>query len=203
MNKLLSLINKLIILFLIGFVVYEVVFLSSSMSFTKLLTVLCIIPIVVLPYILEKIVKCRISETLKLIYYSFTVISLVLGSIMELYYKIWWFDLFVHFLSGLFTAFVSLIILKKKDLIKKENLLFNIIFILAITLTIASFWEFLEFFSDRLFGGDSQWVIKTGVDDTMTDMLIAFLGGIIFSIYFFIRMKMDSSKLIKDLKKVF
>lgn len=202
MNKLLNLINKGINLGLLIFMISKIVIDISHMSYSKILTVLSIIPILLFPFVVRKIFKYQMSETLKLIYYLFVIVALVLGSILGWYYKVSWLDLLAHFISGVLSAFCSLIVLKEKKLLKENNLGFIILYIICFTLTIAVTWEFFEFFSDKLLGGDSQWVIKTGVDDTMTDMLIALVGGIIFSIYIFIRMKLNSNKLVRDLEKV-
>lgn len=202
MNKIINLINKGITLGLIIFMVSKIIIDISHMSYSKILTVFSIIPILLFPFAVRKIFKYQMSGTLKLIYYLFVIVALVLGSILGWYYKVSWLDLLAHFISGILTALCSLIVIKEKKLLKENNIGFIILYIICFTLTIAVTWEFFEFFSDKFFGGDSQWVLKTGVDDTMTDMLIAFVGGIIFSIYVFVRMKLDSNKLIKDLDKV-
>lgn len=44
-------------------------------------------------------------------------------------------------------------------------------------------------FYDKLFNCDSQWVFESGVNDTMTDMLIATLSGILSSFYYFYYLK--------------
>ena len=202
MNKTINLINRCINVVLILFMFYKVVVDLNNMSFSKVLTVLSIIPILLVPHIIKKIFKYQMSEVLKLIYYLFVIVALVLGSILGWYYQISWFDLFTHFLSGILTSFLSLILLKQKKLLKEESIGFIILYMISFTLMVASFWEFFEFTSDKLLGGDAQWVIKTGVDDTMTDMLIAFLGSISFSIYFLVRNIIDSNKFIKFLNKV-
>ena len=87
-------------------------------------------------------------------------------------------------------------------LLKKELKWFHIIFMIAFGLMIASFWEFFEFASDNILGGDTQWVKETGVDDTMGDMLIAFLGSILFCIYYFIEVQVKKDKFMKKLDQV-
>lgn len=141
------------------------------------------------------------SETLKFIYFLFVFIALILGSIYNLYRTISWFDLLAHFLSGIVTCVLALIILKKFDLLKKDLPIFHIVFIIAFSLMIASFWEFFEFLSDKVLKGDTQWVLLTGVDDTMTDMLIAFLSSVIFSVFYYIGSK-TNKKFIKGINKV-
>lgn len=202
MNKIYALVNKIIVVTLYVFMLFQLGIKLHSMSLSKILTTLSIIPILLVPLLIKKLFKYDVSEELKLIYYLFIIVSLVLGSILGLYYKISWFDLLAHFLSGAFVSFVSLILIKHKRLLKKENTGFIILFMLSASLMVASCWEFFEFFSDKILGGDVQWVVKTGVDDTMTDMLIAFLGSIIYSIYFLIQVKLNDKKYFKKLDRI-
>ena len=39
-----------------------------------------------------------------------------------------------------------------------------------------------EFTANILFGGDAQKVASTGVTDTMMDIIVAFLGSVLYSI---------------------
>ena len=48
---------------------------------------------------------------------------------------------------------------------------------------IAVIWEFFEYGMDLLMAMDLQHVETTGVSDTMTDLIVAFLGSIIFLIF--------------------
>lgn len=202
MNKIYALVNKIIVVTLYVFMLFQLGIKLHSMSLSKILTTLSIIPILLVPLLIKKLFKYDVSEELKLIYYLFIIVSLVLGSILGLYYRISWFDLLAHFLSGAFVSFVSLILIKHKRLLKKENTGFIILFMLSASLMVASCWEFFEFFSDKILGGDVQWVVKTGVDDTMTDMLIASLGSIIYSIYFLIQVKLNDKKYFKKLDRI-
>ncbi|MBE6147613.1 MAG: DUF2238 domain-containing protein [Firmicutes bacterium] len=172
------------------------------MSFSKILTTLCIIPIIMIPYLLNKVFHYRMSETLKLIYYVFIYIALVLGSIIGLYHSTSWLDLLAHFLSGIVSCIGSLIILKEMKLLKKVTPSFLVVFLLSISLSIASIWEFFEFGSDKIFGSDSQFVKETGVNDTMEDMLIAFSGSILFTIIFTFKLTNNYDKTMKSLERI-
>ncbi len=202
MNKILNYLNMLLVVFLTSFMFYKLIFFASTMTTSKILTTLCIIPIIMVPYLLDKIIGYHMSETLKLLYYLFVIIALILGSLCGWYYKISWFDLLAHFLSGIVSSVGTLIFLNHKKLLKKEHLTLTIIMILAVSTLVASGWEFFEYFSDKIFGGDTQWVQETGVNDTMSDMLIAFLGSTIFSIYYYVQMKINNQKFTKFLDKV-
>ena len=201
MNKL-KIINIGFIVLYIGIMLYQLMNYGSTMTTSKILTTLAIIPVTAGPFLIKKILKYEMSETLKIFYYLFVLIALILGSILGWYYKISWFDLFAHLISGIVMMVVALIILKKNHLLRKELMWFHIIFMIAFGLMIASFWEFFEFASDNILGGDTQWVKETGVDDTMEDMLIAFFGSILFCIYYFIEVKVKKDKFMKKLDHV-
>jgi len=202
MKKFLNIANKLWVLGFLVLMVYQLIVHGSDYTLAKNLILLCIIPIVWGPFLIQKLFHYTMSETLKFFYFFFIFIALICGSVLGWYQSISWFDLFAHFLSGIVFSIVALIILRKMGLITKKYLFFDILFILCFGLMIASSWEFFEFFSDKIFDGDTQWVETTGVDDTMTDMLIAFLGSVLFSGYYFIRMKQDSKKFIRTLEHV-
>lgn len=185
MKKILRLVNSLLFVFFICFMVYILISSYNTLSLSKLLTVFCILPLIMIPFLLDKLRWYHMNEILIFIYYLFLILALVLGSILGVYHKIWWFDLFTHFLSGIITSILAFIILEKNKFVNKNNKLFCLIFILFFTISIATCWEYFEFTSDKLFKIDVQLVAKTGVDDTMTDMLIATLGGIVSDIYYF------------------
>lgn len=193
--------NKFLMISFLGIMIYLLVFHGMEMSLSKVLTTLSILPITFVPFLVSKIFHYKVSEEIKCIYYLFLLIAMILGSSLGFYYKISWFDLLAHFLSGVFTSFLSLILMKKKGLLEAKNKYFIVLYMVAITLTIASLWEFFEFTSDKLLNGDVQWVEETGVDDTMGDMLIAFLGSILYSIYFLIRVK--SKEYLNKLNSIF
>jgi uncharacterized membrane protein YjdF len=153
------------------------------MTLSKILTVLCILPLIMVPYLLDKIKVYHMDEFLILFYYLFLLLALVMGSVLNFYYKIWWFDLFAHFISGFMTSIIAFILLKENKLVNKKYKWFGFLFILMFVVSIAAFWEYFEFVCDKLFHGNAQWV-ETGVDDTMTDMLIASFAGLLSSIYY-------------------
>lgn len=155
-------------------------------AYDRLFASLSIIFVLLIPKILNKIFKIKISDALQLVYILFIILVQFLGSVVNLYSKIWWYDLFAHFLSGILTSILALIIMDYFKMYNDKNKYFNILFIICFTLMIASIWEFLEFGAFIFFKMDVQHHLTTGVFDTMEDMLIAFLGCIITSIYYLI-----------------
>ena len=124
MKKLLYHMNRLWLLTFIGIMFYQLIVNGQDVTLSKHLTVLSIIIVCIVPWLIKKVLKYEMSETLKFIYFLFVFIALILGSIYNLYRTISWFDLLAHFLSGIVTCVLALIILKKFDLLKKIYLYF-------------------------------------------------------------------------------
>ena len=155
-----------------------------------------IVPVMLLPYIIRKIFKVKINETIIFTYLIFIFFGYFLGSILNWYNTIEHYDKITHLISGIMTSFLALIILISFKSYNSKKL-FNILFIIVFSLAIASLWEMFEFTFDKLFSKDAQHVITTGVDDTMLDIVMAFLGTIIFSIIYFVEEKTNYKGIIK------
>ena len=177
-----------------GFICCEVLLLLNfkNEKISIFLLALCILPLIMVPYILDKIKVFNMNEKLIFIYYLFLLLALILGSIFGFYRRIWWFDLFTHFTSGFLTILVAYFLLKKNNLISKKYKWFNFLFILIFSISIAGIWEFFEFTIDQ-FGLNVQHSLETGVNDTMEDMLVATLAGFISSFYYLNYMNKRSS----------
>lgn len=150
-------------------------------------------------YIARKLFKWNISDGINLIYIIFIFMAHFLGVICNFYGKIFWFDKFTHFLSGIVAAFGAIFFLVKCK--KNNNIMFSIIFIISFTLMTASLWEFFEYLSSILFNVDPQRVVLTGVSDTMDDMIVAFLGSILVSISYLYEYKSNVNMIIKKFVK--
>lgn len=166
-------------------------------AYDRLLASLSIIFVLFIPRIVTKIFKIKISDAMELVYIVFIILAQFLGSVVNLYNKTWWYDLFTHFLSGVLTSVLALVVLDWFGIYKDENKYFNAFFIIAFTLMIASLWEFIEFGSFVFFKMDVQHHLTTGVFDTMEDMLVAFLGSIIVSTLYLIESKASKNGFLK------
>lgn len=141
---------------------------------------------ILLPYIIQKVFKIKLKEGFITTWIIFIFMAHYMGVIKE-YYNVWLlYDKVTHTMSGFLTAYIALLILENK---KSKDILFNILFIISFTWLCAGMWEVFEFVCNILFGGDAQRVAETGVDDTMLDMIVAFLGSVVFSIYYYLREK--------------
>ena len=146
---------------------------------------------VIIPDVLSKF-KISIKTNIELLYLILVFLSFTLGRIYNLYETIKWYDTLVHFMSGKLTFLFGLIILKNYN----KNIKFNIIFSIMMTITLATIWELTEFGIDKIFNMDMQDVIKTGVDDTMKDILVAILSALLVIISYVYETKKNKKGLI-------
>lgn len=171
----------------------------NALKTDRLLSDITVTFVLLIPKIINKLFKkkFKINNYMEFIYIIFIILAHFLGSVVNLYKYIWWYDLFAHFLSGILTSILALIIMNLFRVYKDKNILFNIIFMISFTLMIASIWEFLEYAADTFLNMNVQHSIETGVSDTMEDMLVAFLAGIIVSILYLVECKFVKNGFIK------
>lgn len=160
-------------------------------------TYIVLIPILMAPWLIRKILHYEVSEEIKLVYYIFIFLAQFLGSGINLYNKTIWFDKFTHFLSGILSGFIAILLLVEFKKNPYKNLLFHITYILGITFLIAGGWECIEFLIDKVSGSDVQHVLETGVDDTMLDMVSAIVGSVLFIIVYLYEILYNKSGIIK------
>ena len=151
---------------------------------SRILVTLSLYLTVWIPRVIQHIFKIKISDHFEFIYLVFLFFAQFLGSIVGVYSYIYWYDSFMHFISGILTAVFAIAVLYWFQKYNHKSIVFNIFFMIAFSLMVASIWEFFEFSSDKLLGGDTQKVLTTGVTDTMKDMLVAFLGAILTTVYY-------------------
>ena len=151
-------------------------------------------------YLVEKILKIKINEYIKFIYISFIFMAHFVGVTLEVYNHVYWFDKFTHFISGIVTSLLAILILIKEK--NNNKLLFNVLFILSFSMLIASLWEVFEFLASYYFKVDPQRVALTGVTDTMGDIIVAFLGSILVSISYYFEHKENYNLIIRNFEKV-
>ncbi|MEG1495154.1 MAG: hypothetical protein RR406_02525 [Bacilli bacterium] len=193
--KLIHLLNKLMKYGFPIYALYRIIIMLTANTYSRIAVTASVFFLVLVPYLLKKIFHYKMTDIIEFIYLIFIFLAVILGSVVNLYSTIWWWDILAHTISGILTSIVALLILKRYNCLHNKKALFVIIFMVTFSLGIASLWEFFEFAADNITGGDTQWVLTTGVDDTMIDMLVAFLGTSIFSIYYFIVSKTKSKSL--------
>ena len=158
-------------------------------NYSEIISNILYLLLLLLPTILNKKTKIKLPETFILIYYIYIILTILIGVELKLIEKTLWYDKITHFYFGILAAATAILILKKqkKEAFKTNTI--NILFIIGFVLLLAVCWEFGEFFLDKLFHMNNQRWKQTGVDDTMIDLLVAFIGSIIMSTIYLITSK--------------
>lgn len=109
-------------------------------------------------------------------YLIYIYFSHVLGTTCH-FYKYPYYDKIIHFCSGIIIVWLGYLILKKE--IQQKRLLY--IFINCVEMSVAFLWEVFEYSGLIFFQYDASRHYTTGVHDTMQDMIISLIGGILLT----------------------
>jgi len=118
----------------------------------------------------------------------FLYASFALGEARDFYERIWWWDLALHGVAALtigIIGFLSIYVFYMTQRVQiAPGWIATITFALAVSL--GTLWEIFEFLMDWNFGLNMQ---KSGLVDTMTDLMINATGAAVAAVigYFYVR----------------
>ena len=99
---------------------------------------------------------------------------------VHLYYLLWWFDIPMHMLGGLWIALTSLVVYYHMGFHRHDrSVSFVVTAMLAATLIVGIFWEVFEFSVAHFVKLNDN-----GVFDTLKDLLDDMIGAVIASVIF-------------------
>lgn len=141
--------------------------------------------------------------------------SIFLGELKGYYAEFWWWDLVLHTLTGVIVGLIGFLILlilyRRKHVIAAPVSI--ALFSFSLAAAIGGIWEIFEFGMDQLFGLNMQ---KSGLVDTMWDLIVNNMGALLASLtgYFYLksgeaplisrivhRFKRENPRIIKNLPK--
>ncbi len=155
-----------------------------SLAFVTLFTLALSLtpPILASRYALRLPLPFLIATTL------FFIASIVLGESFDFYERLWWWDLALHGASavgfGLFGFLFVFMLFEGDRFAAPPSAIAFITFCVA--MTVGAVWEIFEYGMDTLFGMNMQ---KSGLDDTMGDIMVDALGAAIASITGYLYLK--------------
>lgn len=121
------------------------------------------------------------------------------GGVLNAYHIIPGYDTITHFVSSVFVAFLAFVVIYILDEyweglhMDKYAMAFVVV---VTTMAIGVVWEFNEWATDLIFGTNEQW----GLNDTMKDLLVDTIAGVVMGLAGVSLMKRGS---LKDMTKDF
>lgn len=160
------------------------------------------------PIILRKRFLLNVPLILTVVIAAFAFTAMVLGDGLNFYGRYPWWDSLLHLFSGGMLSFIGLwivhILLSDSDQVVFSNKYFLALFLLMFSLSCGAIWEICEYTYDDLFGTNTQQFMETtsgsiytdqdiplvgheALRDTMTDLILDFIGGLIVALYVLFR----------------
>ncbi len=133
-------------------------------------------------------VNVRLPLQFELLTTIFLYATIFLGEVGGYYEKFWWWDTVMHASSAFafgFAGFLVLFVLFVKNKVKASPFLVAV-FSFTFGMAIGAVWEIFEFIVDSVFGANMQ---KSGLRDTMGDLIIDALGASLASLVGYISLK--------------
>jgi len=100
----------------------------------------------------------------------------IIATVVGWYEMFWWFDIPMHFLGGVVTAYSSYAMLRyfeSKGQYKVTWKPLHILLLLGLVSMTAVSWEFMEYAFDLFF----QTHMQAGIMDTLKDICMGLIGG--------------------------
>ena len=163
--------------------VLAIIFELFSHEWLNLFLVVLTLFLTFVPAILAHNFRVTLPIELELAAILFVVGAIYLGEIQAYYTLFWWWDLVLHAGSGIllgFIGFLTVYILNSSgNLHIRMDALFVAIFSFTFAVSIGVFWELFEFGMDSIFGTN---MLKSGLVDTMGDLIVDISGALIVSL---------------------
>ena len=152
----------------------------------SLLAMVCTTIPFIISYIARK-KKILLPNSFNLVSVLFIFSALYLGEINNYYIKYMWWDLLLHSFFGFYTVIILLhamqgIIRREIDVSKNRYLMFTIMIAFSFAITLGTLWEMFEFTGDFIF---KSGMIKGGLEDTASDLLVKIAAALSTSIYYY------------------
>ena len=162
----------------------EFVLLLVESQWQSATIVLALFAIFLMPTVLNHRLKVFIPAEFQLLVVIFAFAALFMGSIRGLYETYWWWDITLHFSSGLLLGILGFLIIYVMNENERVQIYlrpkFAALFAFIFAVAAGTLWEIFEFFMDQTFGYTMQKAMfddPSGLTDTMWDLIVDSLGA--------------------------
>ncbi len=146
--------------------------------------VLMILLITFMPLMLGSRFKVQIPHEFESLAVVFLYMALFLGEVQGFYQRFWWWDVVLHIGSGLLLGILGFLLVyvlnEKKEIELELHPKFVALFAFMFAMGMGALWEIFEFAMDQLFGLNMQ---KSGLVDTMWDLIVDGIGALVISLF--------------------
>ena len=143
----------------------------------------CILGLTLLPSLIVRRFAVWVPAELELLAVLFIFSSLFLFNIHGYYDRFWWWDVVMHTSSGFLLGIAGFLLVyvlnRRQDVEIYMTPAFVALFSFAFALAVGAVWEIFEFGMDSIFGMNLQ---RTGLQDTMWDLIVDGFGALIISL---------------------
>lgn len=178
---------------LLGFAIKDIVLATDKNEFIMpIIERVLAIFVVLIPLFLKKVFNLYFPKIVTTFYYLFLFLSIGLGTFIGLYDSTEFWDIIIHFLSGVLLVFVGMFIVKSISENSTKELKLYQIFIILFTFAVAIgvLWEIYEFVCDLILDLNMQkyidvngnvYIGQKAIIDTMLDLISNFIGALLTS----------------------
>lgn len=175
-----------------GLLVLSAIWALISGNWTPALVAIVTLGLTFVPLLFEDFYQIKIPVSFTAAIVVFICGTLFLGEVGDFYERFWWWDILLHTGSAIgfgLIGFVALFMLVKGDKLAAPPLMVSM-FAFCFAISIGAVWEIFEFAMDQLFGMNMQ---KSGLVDTMYDLIVDTIGALIGATAGFLYLKGQSS----------
>lgn len=154
------------------------------------LTTAGVLAVALSPFALGRRFDVHVPPEFEFLAVIFVYASLFLGEQHGFYHRYWWWDTLLHtcsgFLLGILGFLLAHVLNEKRQISNHMNPGFVALFAFMFALGTGALWEIFEFGMDQIFGLNMQ---KSGLVDTMVDLIVDAVGALVISILGYIYLR--------------
>ncbi|MBR9676321.1 hypothetical protein GOV05_04905 [Candidatus Woesearchaeota archaeon] len=155
-----------------------------------------------IPTIVQKKFNIFLPAEFGIIISLFLYATFILGELQKYYLKYWWWDIFLHSFSAFILGLIGFTIMYAFHYVEKISISpwLSALFSFNFAIAIGVIWEIFEFVMDQALGLNMQ---RSGVVDTMTDLIVDSLGALLAAVIGFFYLKGGDSHIVKRIVERF
>jgi len=141
-------------------------------------TASCVLLLTFLPSLLEQTFDVFLPTEFTFVTCLFLYSAYALGELSQFYDKFWWWDLMLHSFSALVMGLSGFLMVYVFYLTNRIHIrpVYVAFLSFSFAVTVGVVWEVFEFIMDQVFALNMQ---KSGLVDTMSDLIVDILGALV------------------------